>query len=208
MAEIQVAPLVWTSKDGEQWLLEIWVEPEPGSDRCGPSSRCISLRVSPGPDPYTGAEGGVTATLMRELPVGALLDQARSYPDRREALEGAFFGGMVLDVLITTNVIAVMRDDNGVVIAAKIAKGPLNHQVLGAARLDKVPREPAMGRIGAPPVSRDFLAEIGQVHRLAALLRLPKMRTLKRYLQVRIAQPVSEKTIGRYVTDCRRFGLL
>lgn len=208
MTEIQVAPLVWTSKNGEQWLVEVEVEPEPGSDRCGPSSRCVSLRVSPGPDPYTSAEGGVTATLMRELPVGALLDQARSYPDRREALEGAFFGGMVLDVLINTNVISVTLDDNEVVTAAKIATGPLKHQALGAARLNKVPREPAMGRLGAPQVSRDFLAEIAQVHRLAALLRLPKMRTLERYLQVRIAQPVSKKTIGRYVTDCRRLGLL
>ncbi len=209
VADSHVVPLVWTSNKGEQWLVEIEVEPEPGSGRCGPSSRCISLRVSPGPDPYTGAAGGVTATLIRELPVGALLDQARSYPDRREAFEGAFFGGMVLDVLIKTNVISVTRDNNKVVVAATIATGSVNCRALGGAQLDKVPREPAArGQRGAPRLSQEFLAEVAQVYRVAALFRLPKMKMMMRYFKARMVYPVSEKTIRRYLTECRRRELL
>lgn len=202
MTESQVAPLLWDSAAGEQWLVEMEIEKDTGA--FVHEGRCVSVKVSPGPDPYTGATSSITPALMRELPVGALMEQARLWPERRKALDAVFIGGMVLDVLIATNVIAVTRDDDGVATAATLATGPVNGAALGAARLDKPPRAPSNGVSGQPRISPDFLAELLQVHQLAAYFRLPKMKTLSRYLEARVREPMDEKTISRYLTRGRR----
>lgn len=204
MAEAQVAPLVWMSDDGEQWLVEIEVEPEGESGSFGPASRCASLKISPGPDPHASATGSITPALIRELPIGALVEQARLWPEKRKVLDAAFFGGAVLDVLIAANIISVLRDDDEVVVAAVLAEGPVKPEALGTARLDKPPRAAPRGVAGSPPISADFLAELLQVHQLATYFRLPKMRTVSRYLEARVREPLDQKTIGRYLTRARQ----
>lgn len=204
MAEAQVAPLLWMSADGEQWLVEIEVEAEEGSGAFGPASRCASLKISPGPDPHTSASGSITPALIRELPVGALVEQARLWPEERKVLDAALFGGAVLDVLVAANIISVTRNDEGVVVAASLATGPVEAAALGTARLDKPPRAPSHGTPGPPPISPDFLAELLQVHQLATYFRLPKMATVSRYLKARVREPMDEKTISRYLTRARR----
>ena len=171
----------------------------------GPTSRCASLKISPGPDPYTSATGSITPALIRELPVGAFVEQAHLWPEKRKVLDAAIFGGAMLNVLIAANIISVTRDDQGVPIAATLPTGPVKVGALGTARLDKSrPGRPSNGAPGPPPISPDFLAELRQVHQLATYFRLPKMKTVSRYLEARVREPMDAKTISRYLTRARR----